>query len=109
MSRWPCNTCPDPDGDGCKECGESPTPCLCELRMFSGSHDLGMLSLGELQGLMEQYGVKSVRMKRAGLRRWWVLVNDDVSTGATWNDAATLEEALVLAVHQVAEKAKGNV
>ena len=104
--QWPCTACPD-ETNGCDECGKDPDPCLCELRMFSGSHDLGMLSIGELQGLMERYGVESVRIKRAGLHRWWVLVNDDDSMGATWNKANGLEEALILAVHRVAEGRRG--
>ena len=107
QNRWPCNTCPDPDGSGCDECGSTPEPCLCELRYMSGCHDLGMLSLGELQGLMERYGVESVRMRRAGLFRWWVLVNNDDSMGATWTKASTLEEALVSAIYRVAEGRRG--
>ena len=103
--RWPCTTCPD-ELNGCNECGEDPTPCLCELRMFSGAQELGMLSIGEIQGLFERYGVESVRMKRLGLRKWTVLLNDVNTIGACWNSASTLEEALVLAVHRAAEKAK---
>lgn len=96
-----CDKCPDTD-NGCDECGSTPDPCLCELRYMTGCHDLGMLSLSEVQSMFERYEIESIRIRRAGLRKWWVLVNNNDSIGATWNDASTLEEALVLAVHRVA-------